>query len=500
MPPLAVAAMPPSASDSAVAAVPPRPMAIPPSPAQNGSSTMPMRAPVTQTSSIDVLALATANTKAIAGINECNEKQNKTVNGILATQQGILATQDLQSKDMGKLMNAMGAMNVRQEGLERNQQELLNNQQNDRKNQNKFQAEQRQTNEDRIFFEDQQRQTNENRIVFEDQQRQTNENNSQEISELKSSNAALRSANDDLSSRVRSLELQQASTPSQRTSAASPFGANGSTQATPQVTASAQGKHIMFFHRLQRFSYNLLTHIHTYHLSAPASFPATPQSSGGPVAPQSAPSTPFSMGLFSPTTSSTAKPVGSMFAPPPSTNVQSTSGPSGFGFAAPETQSKPTVAPSSPSSKKVALSYKEGQQVFYKDSQGSTSAIIKKIHLDDELVTYYTIEVHGREKQTDDAHLSVITASSGFGFAAPKTPSKPTVAPHGKPPVALKPRRTSTGFQLTPCTPTSFGINLSQDEINNFTATPKSTQRKAKPPLTPSRRSARIRGATALRY
>ena len=173
----------------------------------------------------------------------------------------------------------------------------------------------------------------------------------------------------------------------------------------------------------------------------------------------------------------------------------------------PETQSKQTVAPSTPqtqttaSSKKVAQSYKEGQQVVYTDSQGSTSAIIKKIHLDDKLVPYYTIEVHGREKQTDDAHLSVITASSEFGFAAPKTPSKPTVAPHGKPPVALKPRRTSTGFQLTPCKPTSFGTNLSQDEINNFTATPKSTpKRNAKPPVTPSRRSARIREATALRY
>jgi len=54
-----------------------------------------------------------------------------------------------------------------------------------------------------------------------------------------------------------------------------------------------------------------------------------------------------------------------------------------------------------------ALSYKEGQQVVYKNSQGSKSAIIKKIHLDDELQPYYTIEVDGREKQTDDAHLSI---------------------------------------------------------------------------------------------
>ena len=245
--------MPPSAS--AVAAVPPRPIAIPPSPAQNGSSTMPMRAPVTQTSSGDNTELSGLRTEFLgylSGAAKCIKDQSELSNQ--------------QSKDMGNLMKAVGAMNLKQEQFERNQQELLNNQQNDRKNQDQFQAQQRQTNEDRIFFEDQQRQTNENRIVFEDQQRQTNENNSQEISELKSSNAALRSANDDLSSRVRSLELQQASTPSQRTSAASPFGANGSTQATPQVNASAQGKHIMFFHHLQRFSYNLLTHIHTYHL------------------------------------------------------------------------------------------------------------------------------------------------------------------------------------------------------------------------------------------
>ena len=55
-----------------------------------------------------------------------------------------------------------------------------------------------------------------------------------------------------------------------------------------------------------------------------------------------------------------------------------------------------------------ALSYKEGQQVVYTNSQGSSHATIKKMHLDDELQPYYTIEVEGREKQTDDAHLSII--------------------------------------------------------------------------------------------
>uniref|UniRef100_A0A7S2PP83 Arf-GAP domain-containing protein n=1 Tax=Skeletonema marinoi TaxID=267567 RepID=A0A7S2PP83_9STRA len=51
--------------------------------------------------------------------------------------------------------------------------------------------------------------------------------------------------------------------------------------------------------------------------------------------------------------------------------------------------------------------FKEGQQVVYTNSQGSVVAVIQKVHFDDELEPFYTINQNGREKQTDDAHLSL---------------------------------------------------------------------------------------------
>ena len=51
--------------------------------------------------------------------------------------------------------------------------------------------------------------------------------------------------------------------------------------------------------------------------------------------------------------------------------------------------------------------FKEGQQVIYTNSQGSVVAFIKKVHFDDDLEPFYTIDLNGREKQTDDAHLSL---------------------------------------------------------------------------------------------
>eukprot|EP00984_Skeletonema_dohrnii_P002962 scaffold1009_cov116-Skeletonema_dohrnii-CCMP3373.AAC.5 len=51
--------------------------------------------------------------------------------------------------------------------------------------------------------------------------------------------------------------------------------------------------------------------------------------------------------------------------------------------------------------------FKEGQQVVYTNSQGSVVAVIQKVHFDDELEPFYTINLNGREKQTDDAHLSL---------------------------------------------------------------------------------------------
>lgn len=59
--------------------------------------------------------------------------------------------------------------------------------------------------------------------------------------------------------------------------------------------------------------------------------------------------------------------------------------------------------------------YQEGQKVLYaKNSNGnngevtSQAAIVTKVHYDDELNPYYTINLNGRERQTDDAHLSAI--------------------------------------------------------------------------------------------
>lgn len=56
--------------------------------------------------------------------------------------------------------------------------------------------------------------------------------------------------------------------------------------------------------------------------------------------------------------------------------------------------------------------YKEGQQVVYTNSEGKCPAVIAKVHYDDQLHPYYTINVQGREKQTDNAHLSLPGESS----------------------------------------------------------------------------------------
>jgi hypothetical protein len=50
--------------------------------------------------------------------------------------------------------------------------------------------------------------------------------------------------------------------------------------------------------------------------------------------------------------------------------------------------------------------YTAGQKVYYKSSSYVGMAQIVKAHLDDNLEPFYTIKVQGREKQTDDAHLS----------------------------------------------------------------------------------------------
>lgn len=56
--------------------------------------------------------------------------------------------------------------------------------------------------------------------------------------------------------------------------------------------------------------------------------------------------------------------------------------------------------------------YHEGQQVFYSNIDGSCLVTITKVHYDDALHPFYTVNLGGREKQTDDAHLSLPNGGS----------------------------------------------------------------------------------------
>lgn len=60
-----------------------------------------------------------------------------------------------------------------------------------------------------------------------------------------------------------------------------------------------------------------------------------------------------------------------------------------------------TVKPAENESK-----YKQGQHVFYKSASYIGPAQVLKVHFDDALEPFYTIKVDGKEKQTDDGHLS----------------------------------------------------------------------------------------------
>jgi hypothetical protein len=56
---------------------------------------------------------------------------------------------------------------------------------------------------------------------------------------------------------------------------------------------------------------------------------------------------------------------------------------------------------------KTISKYATGQKVYYKSSSYVGEAKILKVHLDDQLQPFYTISVDGKEKQTDDSHISV---------------------------------------------------------------------------------------------
>ena len=61
-----------------------------------------------------------------------------------------------------------------------------------------------------------------------------------------------------------------------------------------------------------------------------------------------------------------------------------------------------------PSKSKAESKYTGGQSIFYKEKDGTKTQVkIVKVHLDDDLEPFYTIQFStGREKQTDDAHLT----------------------------------------------------------------------------------------------
>ncbi|KAL9179299.1 hypothetical protein ACHAXT_008589 [Thalassiosira profunda] len=84
--------------------------------------------------------------------------------------------------------------------------------------------------------------------------------------------------------------------------------------------------------------------------------------------------------------------------------------PAAYGSSAASEAIAPATAP-----KKKNLNFApfhEGQKVIYNNSEGAAMATIAKVHYDDELHPYYTINLNGREKQTDDAHLSLPGESS----------------------------------------------------------------------------------------
>ena len=75
-----------------------------------------------------------------------------------------------------------------------------------------------------------------------------------------------------------------------------------------------------------------------------------------------------------------------------------------------------TTAPAPPEKPKPtqgASKYNAGQHVFYKSATYIGPAIVTSVHFDDALQPYYTIKVDGKEKQTDDGHLSEKSETQG---------------------------------------------------------------------------------------
>jgi hypothetical protein len=77
-----------------------------------------------------------------------------------------------------------------------------------------------------------------------------------------------------------------------------------------------------------------------------------------------------------------------------------------------------TEAPNPTNERKTK--FKKGQNVFYKSANYDGPAKIIKVHFDNALEAFYTIAVDGKEKQTDDGHLSAkspMSTSVGSGGA-----------------------------------------------------------------------------------
>jgi hypothetical protein len=98
--------------------------------------------------------------------------------------------------------------------------------------------------------------------------------------------------------------------------------------------------------------------------------------------------------------------------------ISGISGGVGPGAGGPNAASESTKQGASGNAGIKAASYAAGQKVYYKSASYAGAAEVVSVHLDDDLVPYYTIRVEGKEKQTDDSHLSAMTNdsnSSGSG-------------------------------------------------------------------------------------
>ena len=88
-----------------------------------------------------------------------------------------------------------------------------------------------------------------------------------------------------------------------------------------------------------------------------------------------------------------------------------------------------TTVPTKSTPDCIPSRFAEGSRAVYRDSQNNVSIVnIIKVHLDDDLQPFYTIQMSdGREKQTDDAHLEPSSSDAGNEPEQMKLPTEENV-------------------------------------------------------------------------